>query len=498
MAYYWAVTTSVVLDDVYIYFRLAENFLRLGTPVFNAGDPFFIATSPLWTLMLAAGKWIVPSLDIVLLARALWLALLIAASFFARRLLSGRSPAASVFAGAPFLLSPAVGLMAGGEIALLYAAFLGALWAGIRDKPFAAGLFLGTGMLARGEFVFMALPLGLWVYTAARLRGDSTGRRLARVGVTLGVGAGIAVLAHACLWAAFGNPFPRALQVKMMQGRSGMWPLFPQEIWNSLRRALPGERIWLLPFAALGAWRLPKISAAMAFYTAAYSLAYTAMKIPAYGWYYYPFTLFAPLLILAGVAHALEGALRGTARLAAGLRKGSGPFKPQHALWAGLPLLAGVLWMYPVHFARFGPADAHRLLNPQTENERVASYREAARRLLPELRPGDAVLTPEVGIVSFYLKGAEVRDQNGLASPDVTLETMNSWDYAVDRYRPRFILFPAQVEDPEKIFRYRGRVHRYRPFFAANPSASRYAASVYAAAAGGPEGGAGPLPRAGP
>gem|GEM_PF-6084415 len=487
MAYYWTLSTGVILDDAYIYFRLAENFLRLGKPVFNAGDSAFIATSVLWTFLLTAVKGLFPFLNIVLIAKGMWLLLLILASYFAHRLWARHDAVSAIFAGAPFLLSPAVGLMTGGEIALLYSALLGALWAGDRDKAFAAGIFLGIGILTRGEFIFLAAPLLVHGCCTARRRGDSRARLLSRMAIFLGTGAIIVLLAHTYLWAAFGSPLPRTLKIKMMQGASGQWPLFRQEIWNSLRRALPGARIWLLPFAALGAWKALKVFAGAAFYTLAYSLAYIGLKIPAYGWYYYPYTVLAPMLILAGIGAALDAVFHGAARILArvsGKPEGPGRARP---LWTGLAFAGVVLWMYPMHLALFRPENAHRLLSVESDNERVLSYRKAAEWLRPRLAAGDVVLVQEIGILSALLPGTEIRDTNGLASPIITRETMNDWDLVVDMYRPRFIVFPIRVEAAEKTFTRQGRVHPYRPCFTANPSASRYAADIYTADPAKPE-----------
>jgi hypothetical protein len=64
-AYYFLVSTPVILDDVFIYFRIDGNMVKTGKPVFNAGDNHFAATSGLWTMLLAIHTCVFTALGIV-------------------------------------------------------------------------------------------------------------------------------------------------------------------------------------------------------------------------------------------------------------------------------------------------------------------------------------------------------------------------------------------------------------------------------------------------
>ena len=46
-------------DDAYIHFRIAENFLRFGSPFFNFNEPVMSTSSPVWTLLLIITKTII-------------------------------------------------------------------------------------------------------------------------------------------------------------------------------------------------------------------------------------------------------------------------------------------------------------------------------------------------------------------------------------------------------------------------------------------------------
>jgi arabinofuranosyltransferase len=56
-------------DDTYIYLRFAKNIISGGGFAFNAGEPTYGVTSPLWTLLIAAGGWM--RLDPYLVAKVL-------------------------------------------------------------------------------------------------------------------------------------------------------------------------------------------------------------------------------------------------------------------------------------------------------------------------------------------------------------------------------------------------------------------------------------------
>mgnify|MGYP001560024612 CR=1 FL=1 len=60
---------SYTTDDSYIYFQYARNLAQGNGPCFNAGEPSYGFTSPLWLLILSAGGAV--GADIPLLAKVL-------------------------------------------------------------------------------------------------------------------------------------------------------------------------------------------------------------------------------------------------------------------------------------------------------------------------------------------------------------------------------------------------------------------------------------------
>ena len=285
-SYYCALSTSVVLDDAFIYFRVVENFLHTGTPVFNSGDNYFVVTSPLWTFLLATGKFLFHTLELEVLAKFLWIIFLMLASFFAYKTFSPFLNRWAILTPCIFFLSPAIGSMMGNEIALLYAAMFGMVWSLTKNNPILTGIFLGTGYLARGEFILFIIPAIVYFIVSYRDRADRIKAALQFFITVFSIAAPIILLWHLYYWFAFHHFFPDTLHVKMIQGASGYWPLFYQNIWGAIVWILNGH-LYLLLFAAIGAFRQYKIFGLMALCALLHSLLYTWLKIPFYHWYYH-------------------------------------------------------------------------------------------------------------------------------------------------------------------------------------------------------------------
>lgn len=77
----------------------------------------------------------------------------------------------AVFISCPFFLSPLISSMTGNEIALLYFAMFGLIWACNNQRTILGGIFLGIGYLARGEFVIAVIPLLLCFILEGKKRG---------------------------------------------------------------------------------------------------------------------------------------------------------------------------------------------------------------------------------------------------------------------------------------------------------------------------------------
>src|SRR5512133_1972289 len=81
-------------EDAFIHFRIARNLAETGQPYFNVGERVMGSSSPLWTVLLAAGLKLVGSPGFVALLEA---ASVVAAAVLAWRFLGrDRAGAANV------------------------------------------------------------------------------------------------------------------------------------------------------------------------------------------------------------------------------------------------------------------------------------------------------------------------------------------------------------------------------------------------------------------
>lgn len=456
--YYYLVYQSVVLDDAFIYFRVADNFMEMGKPVFNIGDSQFVATSPLWILFLVAGKMILPFFTLELIAKLWWGILLAGASAFAYSAFRPFVGRWAVFASCPFFLSPVISSMTGNEIALLYLAMFGLIWACAVRKPIYSGLFLGIGYLARGEFVLAVIPLFLYFILNEKKQGVESKQIIFDI-LKISATALVIVLPwHGYYFLTFHSFFPTTFSIKMLQGQSGQWLLFHQAIAYSLYQVW-GERIYLIPLAAIGAWRQPYLFRFMALYTFFHSALYAVLKIPYYHWYYYDYYIFALTLTLFGTFSLVEAGSHFMAKLVQSGRE-------KKYRWISIFVFLSVFALiFPLRLELFLPSHFSDIYQNNGMDKRYNSYMEISDQLLEEIRPGDIVLAGEVGITSYVLQGYEVRDINGLASPNVTLLNMNDWDYFVDYYKPRYIIYREDDQDEIRYYGFNNSEYMYKQYF---------------------------------
>ncbi|MCP4401839.1 MAG: hypothetical protein GY801_31635 [bacterium] len=417
-ACYWWVHQHIVLDDAFIYFRVVAIFLKTGKPEFNIGDNISVATSPLWMLLLAGMKSIFPFLEIVVIAKACWMFLMLVASYLAYRIFAIFIGMPAIFIGMPFFLSPYLGNLVGNEIALVYTALFLTWWGMLCRKPVYAGFGFGIGYLARGEFIVLALPIALyWLYTAkinSQLLWKKPLLKFFLIALL------IALCWHVYYWAAFGEIFPKTLHVKIIQGQSGDWKQYHHKLGVYIHRFLSGPlplRFSLL-FLLLGVGWRPFPALFIGMYTALHAAIYTGLKVSSYPWYYYDLYLMIVLCILMGMAAMLKYIRQPLLRFVT-----QPLFRRMFA--HSLPYTAFVLLlfsMFPLEIQTFLPS---RFLPPSSiQDERYQSYMALCRKLKAYLHPGDRILSPEVGIIGYYFLDYEIRDNNGLASPNVNLSNI--------------------------------------------------------------------------
>ena len=473
-AYYYLIAQAVTLDDAFIYFRVVNNFLHTGKPLFNIGDNYLSVTSPLWTVLLALGKTVCPFLKLTLIAKLWWVILLMTASFLAYLAFYPFIGKWAVFICCPFFLSPMISSMIGNEIALLYLAIFGVLWASVYHKYFMIGFFLGVGYLSRGEVIFIIIPV-LFHFILNRKKQHLSPKQIIFIIIKIGlIMTSIILLWHSYYFITFHSLFPETFEVKMLQGQSGDWKLFHQAIRMYLEMLLDG-RIYLLLFAIIGALWQPYLFVFMATYTLCHSIAYSILKIPYYHWYYYDYYIFVLILILFGLFNMFETLYKLLVKKIEPDKWKIGGYKA--TLSFSLFMIIIVNWIFPINFKLFLPQYISNIYQNNNMSSRGISYTEISKRLLKELHSDDIILSNEVGIFSYFLENFEIRDVNGLASPGVTLANMNNWAYFVDLYQPRFLILGGQ--EALKVFEFNHHLYVYDRHFTIPQDSTHMEVTVY-------------------
>ena len=170
----WSAVASFegyVFEDSYITYRYADNLAEGQGFVFNPGERVLGTSTPLWTLLLAAGKRLTGQ-EIPVLAGWLFAAAWVAFALLGAALIRsrGRGNAGALFALACLWGAGGILLVWGMETALDVALLFAALAAARARREGLLGLLLGLAMITRFDTVlFAGLLLALVAWSERRV-----------------------------------------------------------------------------------------------------------------------------------------------------------------------------------------------------------------------------------------------------------------------------------------------------------------------------------------
>ena len=427
----WSVVVGLVVfalfrahgfDDPFITYRYSDNLARGLGFVYNPGERVLSTTTPLYTLLLIAPRLLhfdLPATSMAISSAAL------AAGGLCLFLLGQRlhTPIAGLVAMVLYPLTPLLLPTLGAETTLYCALILGGFWAYASERPMLTALLLALAALTRADGVLAAGIVGLHLVLS---RKRLPWRALALY---------VALLAawYLFAWVYFGSPLPATLAAKQRQGAMLISSSFAQGLLAQAASywSQPLLRLHLIA-AAVGAiyalgWRrgwLPLIA-----WGVIYTLAYSALGVTRYFWYYGPI---APALF------ALIGL--GTEAVAAGLRPRSRWLAPVATIALGVALL----WPLAVRVPGMAA----------TVDKRLAIYQATGEWLRDNTPVGASVGTLEVGVIGFYAERPMI-DFAGLLQPEVarqigpttTYGDLTAW--AFTRYQPDYLVMRPPI--PEQL-----------------------------------------------
>jgi hypothetical protein len=439
----YARSSQVLLDDAFIYLRVARHVLAGLGPRFNPGDAHVPITGVGWLALLVTAKLLLPGVPLLTLAKGLFIGCLALASLALHALLAQRLPLASLLASVPIFFTPWMQTLCGHDTALALGAGLGLVWS-IEAKRFTlAPVLAALCYLARGEgAVFAALALAVAFLRALRA-GPERPASLRRLLLGSSIAATLVLAWHAWYASEFGALLPSTLAAKRLQAR-GPWQSFASLLGPHLLRIL--EPRWLAVLGIGGVFTLARTLPLLVAWPLVHYATLALLGVAYYFWYFLPIDFVVALAVLVGLAGVLEIAARASSALRGPLAR------------AGFVTLCVTLSVAALSPARRAILDARSgqrnplRAGPET---RWAAYREVSDwiRSHPLREPSrpPTLLVDEIGLFGFFLPDARIVDVVGLAVPIESEARFFDWAHFARELEPDAIVRPWTQDVTEML-----------------------------------------------
>jgi hypothetical protein len=412
----WGVLGERGYDDPYITFRYAAN-LRAGLGfVYNPGLHVQSTTAPLYALALAGlgGLWG----DLPQLSNAVSVLSLALGGYCLYRLgIHAKAPLAGAVSAFLYATFPLLWSTLGAETCLYLMLLLASLVAFAKGRTGWAFGLAAAATLTRPDGILMGGVLAL-TYLFRRRRAPWR---------SLALYAGLVLPWFLFAWVYFGSPLPATLAAKQHQGQMTISDSFLQGLARTLVTYSQQWQYWL--------WLLPGLIGLVSLarrgrrwwplllWSGLYVVAYAALGVSRYFWYYAPLVPAVTVAVGVGSAAGVEQVRT---------RVGLSPWVLRTLAVAGLgllfwPNLSTLAWM------RHHP------------DARLGIYREVGQWLAAHTPAGASVGALEVGIIGYYSQRPMI-DFAGLIQPKVAAR------WALAYFEPDYVVvgrgwFPHLEED---------------------------------------------------
>ena len=422
LAIYLVLTTIVLFttfshwsyDDPFITYRYAANLQHGLGFVYNPGERVLSTTTPLFTVLLALLGILWP--DLPHLATLLGAFSLALGGLFLWDL--AHTWQAPLVGWSGLLLYPTFPLLVStlGSETLLYLAFcLGAFAFYARQRYAMTAIIAGLAILTRPDGILVAFILVVhylfWI-------------RRPIPWLALGLFLGLTIPWFAFAWFYFGSPLPATLAVKQHQGAMAISQKFAPGLLTILRPYTKWSYILeagLMVAGMLFMFRRAHQWAVFLAWTMLYFLAYSALGVSSYFWYYAP--LVPGFIVLLGLG------ISSISRIFSSIR-----IIPLYNIIS----VALLLFLFPAQTYDLGKMRQH-------PDNRLGIYPVVGEWLRKNIPSEASVGTLEIGIIGFYAQRRMI-DFAGLIQPQVsnqltthaTYEDVALW--AVQHYHPDYLV----------------------------------------------------------
>jgi hypothetical protein len=380
-----------LFDDTYIHLRIAENFVNLGTPYYNPGEPYLSSSASLWTILVAAAHLLFRQYYTTALALMNPLFMLLTIVFFKkiiacelRRPLKTSETLILTLTTISILLPASTGLMETPLALLLSAAAL---------YLFTKKNLLAFALLSLAVFLRLELAI-LWLlffaYHLLYFREKAIGAFF------VSMGASVPLIAY-CLY-FFNTIIPLTLKAKTVVYDIDWFDTAYMLFASFALEGSTGNALSLAFILALIIYLLKKHPSKLllvsheirlfGLFGLLLMLAYTLQRVFLFDWY-------MPLYALPVAIYMLTL-----------------QFKIQKKTLAFM-LIASLL---PFYMGTLNTIHSLYTKNMSKVSARVLQYLEVSKKLYL-MYPDEALMTSEIGALGYGFKG-KILDGVGLINPD--------------------------------------------------------------------------------
>ena len=421
-AVFFYIHANFVQDDAYITYRYARNLSQGLGFVYNINEPVLGTTTPLFTLVLAAGARVtqvdVPTLSLVIGLMSLWIS---AGTLYQLGQAYSKGWALSI--ALIYLSNPLMSQFIGMESDFLVCLMLLAIWAYQRERLWLASMLCGLLVLVRYEMILLAGLLGAL---------DAWRRRRPPVWLWLSLALVLPWLAYA--WVQFGSPVPLSAMSKLSATRVPflLGAAFYGYVYVN-RSPAAFAIVILFALGVVGAFvlrRLPSGYALVVIFGLIY-LAVASAVAGSFPWYYAPLLPAFAVLVTSGIQVLTE--------LPAAARQGlSIPRRGQLVRQLRWPLAVGAVAIQLAFWQNDYVQQPY-----QAFDHRYTPYREIAQWLKERTLPQQTLASYEIGYLGYF-SDMTIIDLEGLVTPGLSTWVKDGGDamltHALQLYTPDFVV----------------------------------------------------------
>lgn len=445
-AVFFYIHASFVQDDAYITYRYARNLSQGMGFVYNANERVLGTTTPLFTLVLAAGAFVskldVVTVSLVIGALSLWISV---GTLY--QLGQAHSKSLGLAVALIYITQPFLSQFVGMESYFLVCLLLLAAWAYVGRRLWLASLLCGLSVLVRYE---MLLLVGLLATIDFR-----TNRRPP---YWLLPGLAPVVLWMVFAWAQFGSPVPLSAEAKLSASRVP-FPvgagLYEYSFVSTFQPAFVVIGLFVTGvMAAVVMHRLPRRYEVIILFGLLYFCA-ASIVAGSFPWYYAP--------LLPAFAVMVAGGIQVLSELPGAIHQGwNAQQRDGLARRLRWPILAGIVAIQLVFWQ-----NDYGLQQRQVFDHRYTPYAQVAQYLKENAAPHQSLASFEIGYLGYF-SDMTIIDLEGLVTPGLSAWVKDGGDamlaHSLQLYAPDFVLVSANDGSHIEILSQDPRYHLVREF----------------------------------